>query len=75
MEQCKYCHAPFRYWGFYDPYDSDKKSDYIPSRATVFPDKKLLQVETDSWDFYNDEDCIDTVIVPIKYCPECGRKL
>lgn len=70
-EQCKYCHAPFRYWGFPEPYNEK----YIPSRAKVFPDKKLLQIETDSWDFHNDEDCIDTVTVPINHCPKCGRKL
>lgn len=57
--------------GFPEPYNEK----YIPSRAKVFPDKKLLQIETDSWDFHNDEDCIDTVTVPINHCPKCGRKL
>ncbi len=67
---CPYCHEPLKAWGYYD-----KGDDYTGNSAMIDPVAKQLSIDSDSWDYYNDEPCTDHTSVPIIYCPMCGRKL
>ena len=67
---CPYCHEPFKPWGLYD-----KDSDYTGNSATIDSVAKQLSIDSDGWNYYDDEPCTDHSSVPIYYCPMCGRKL